>query len=85
MEQKEKRCWVCGGIIGTGVAKKLGTPIDEMGLPTRAVNALHRNGIEYVEQILHFDMKSLLRLRNMGEKTAQEIREKLHALDFGWE
>lgn len=61
------------------------TPITKLGLSGRATNALHRGGIEYVEQLIMLTKKDLLRLRNMGEKTAKEIQEKIKVFGFDYQ
>jgi len=80
----DKVCWLCGGELPQEIIEKLGTPIAELGLSNRALNCLARRNIEYVEELLQFDMKELLRIRNMGKHTAQEIVQKVNALGFGW-
>ena len=67
--------------IPEDIAEKLGTPIAELGLSTRARNALIRGSIEYVEQLVKMEYDRLLMLRNMGVKTAQEVKGKVK--DYG--
>lgn len=58
-------------------AEKRRTPIDGLGLSTRAYNVLYRARIETIEQLVEMDERSLARLRNCGQKTAYEIKSKL--------
>jgi DNA-directed RNA polymerase alpha subunit len=58
------------------------TPIEKLCLSNRALNSLHRGGIEFVEQLLKMRDCDLLRLRNMGEKTKTEIVERLETFTF---
>jgi len=51
--------------------------IDELDLTTRTHNCLKRAGITDVGQILEMDDKDLMAIRNLGEKSLVEIREKL--------
>ena len=53
------------------------TPLAVLGLSSRAKKSLMRGNVEYVEQLRKLEYKDLLRLRGMGVKTANEIREKL--------
>lgn len=58
------------------------TPIEEMGLSSRSVNGLHRDGIKYVSELADVSRDYLLLIRNIGEKSADEIVEKAKEL-FG--
>src|SRR5207249_4846276 len=49
------------------------THIHELGLGTRATNALDRANILTVEDLLTVPMRRLLRLRGVGNKTRREI------------
>jgi len=51
----------------------LDTSIAELGLGTRATNALDRANILTVEDLLTFSMRRLLRLRGVGNLTRREI------------
>lgn len=56
--------------------------IDELELSTRTYNCLKRAGISDIGQILEMDDKDLKAIRNLGEKSLQEIRERLIARGF---
>src|SRR4029077_10290439 len=47
--------------------------IHEIGLGTRAINALDRANVLTVEDLLTMPMRRLLRLRGVGNKTRREI------------
>ena len=49
------------------------TQIHELGLGTRATNALDRANLLTVEDLLTVPMRRLLRLRGVGNKTRREI------------
>ena len=49
------------------------TPIPELSLGTRAINALDRANILTVEDLLTVPLRRLLRLRGVGNKTRREI------------
>lgn len=51
--------------------------LEELELPTRVVNALHRGGIETVEELLGADREELMKIKNFGEKSLELVRRKL--------
>lgn len=57
--------------------------IEELGLTVRAYNALKRNNITKVGEILALSDAELLHIRNFGDKSLVELRERLAALGFG--
>jgi DNA-directed RNA polymerase subunit alpha len=65
-----------GGALPTGVADM---PIEELDLPQRAFNSLKRHGITKVGQLLQTPDEELLRMRNFGKKSLDEIKERLVA------
>jgi DNA-directed RNA polymerase subunit alpha len=58
------------------------TPIEELDLTTRTSNCLRRADITKVGQLLQMDQKDLLAVRNLGQKSIDEIREKLVEHNF---
>jgi DNA-directed RNA polymerase subunit alpha len=56
--------------------------IDDLELSTRTHNCLKRAGITDVGQILEMDDKDLLAIRNLGDKSLNEVRESLIAHGF---
>ncbi|MCS6883085.1 MAG: DNA-directed RNA polymerase subunit alpha [Oscillochloridaceae bacterium] len=58
------------------------TPIEELDLSTRTYNCLKRADITRVGQVLQMDEKALLSVRNLGQKSMEEIREKLTERGF---
>jgi serine/threonine protein kinase len=58
----------------------LDTQIPELGLGTRAINALDRANILTVEDLLSVPMRKLLRLRGVGNKTRREIAASVRIL-----
>ncbi|MBI2773541.1 MAG: DNA-directed RNA polymerase subunit alpha [Chloroflexi bacterium] len=65
-----------GGILPSGVADM---PIEDLDLPQRAFNSLKRHGITKVGQLLQTPDEELLRMRNFGKKSLDEIKERLAA------
>ncbi len=53
------------------------TPIEELDLSTRTYNCLKRADITKVGQVMEMDEKALLSVRNLGQKSMEEIRDKL--------
>jgi len=53
------------------------TPIEDLGLSVRAYNCLKRSGLTTVGAILERTEEELLALRNFGEKSYEELRDKL--------
>ncbi|PDW04182.1 DNA-directed RNA polymerase subunit alpha [Candidatus Viridilinea mediisalina] len=53
------------------------TAIEELDLSTRTYNCLKRADIMKVGQVLQMDEKALLSVRNLGQKSMEEIRDRL--------
>lgn len=60
-------------------------PIEQLDLSARTYNCLKRSGITRVGQILQMSEQELLSLRNFGQKSLQELRERLaeHGIPSG--
>jgi DNA-directed RNA polymerase subunit alpha len=54
--------------------------IEDLELSVRALNSLKRGKIETVGELLQKDEKSLLKIKNFGTKSLEEINEKLEKL-----
>jgi DNA-directed RNA polymerase subunit alpha len=55
-------------------------PVDKLDLSVRTMNCLRRGGIDTVGQIISKGEKGLMALRNFGDKSRQEIEERLGEL-----
>jgi DNA-directed RNA polymerase subunit alpha len=53
------------------------TPIEDLDLSVRAYNCLKRSNLLKVGQVLTMSEEDLLGVRNFGEKSLQELRERL--------
>ena len=53
----------------------MGKSINQLGLSTRATNALHKLGIHSTEQLQNISLDNLRKLRNVGAKTISELEE----------
>jgi DNA-directed RNA polymerase subunit alpha len=57
-------------------------PIEELDLPMRAYNSLKRNNIVKFVQLLQLKDDDLLRMRNFGKKSLDEMKERLRMRGF---
>ncbi len=55
-------------------------PIEQLDLSVRAMNCLRRSGINTVGELISTGEKELMSLRNFGQKSKQEIAERLETL-----
>lgn len=55
-------------------------PVEQLDLSVRAMNCLRRSGIATVGELISTGGKELLSLRNFGQKSKQEVEERLKAL-----
>ncbi|MDQ3938449.1 MAG: DNA-directed RNA polymerase subunit alpha [Chloroflexota bacterium] len=60
----------------------LDMPIEDLDLPMRAYNSLKRNNIVKVAQLLQLQDDDLLRMRNFGKKSLDEMKERLRMRGF---
>jgi DNA-directed RNA polymerase subunit alpha len=63
--------------VGGAGANLLDAPIEELDLPMRAYNSLKRNNITKIGQLLALSDDELLRMRNFGQKSLDEMKERL--------
>ena len=63
--------------------KVLEMTIEELELSPRAYNCLKRSGYDTVEQLCNITTDELKTIRNMGNKPAHEIIQKLHTFGLG--
>ena len=57
-------------------------PIEDLDLPMRAYNSLKRNNIVKVGQLLQLQDDDLLRMRNFGKKSLDEMKDRLRMRGF---
>lgn len=62
--------------------EKYEMPLEQLGLSARTFNSLRRSGITKVGELLEKTDEDLLALRSFGQKSLEEVREKLKALDL---
>src|SRR3954465_8613537 len=71
-----------GGAGATLPQNMLDMPIEDLDLPMRAYNSLKRNNIVKVSQLLQLKDDDLLRMRNFGKKSLDEMKERLRMRGF---
>lgn len=62
--------------------KVLEKTIEELDLSVRSSNCLKRAGIDNVEELTQQTEDDLMKVRNLGKKSLQEIKDKLAELDL---
>ncbi len=58
--------------------------IEELELSVRSYNCLKREGIETAEKLLEFSEDELLDIRNFGQKSIKEVRDKIKELGLSF-
>ncbi|MBF8267619.1 MAG: DNA-directed polymerase subunit alpha [Dehalococcoidia bacterium] len=58
------------------------TPIERLELSSRTLNCLKRSNINKVGQVLEMDEADLLKIRNFGDKSLEELYGKLREFGF---
>jgi len=58
--------------------------VEKLDLSVRAMNCLRRSGINTVGELVSLGEKELLSLRNFGQKSRQEVEEKLAGLGLSF-
>ncbi|MDL2219633.1 DNA-directed RNA polymerase subunit alpha [Ruminococcaceae bacterium OttesenSCG-928-O06] len=65
-----------------GKEKALEMTIEELDLSVRSFNCLKRAGINTVEDLVNKTEEDMMKVRNLGRKSMEEVTEKLHSLGF---
>ena len=63
-------------------AEMYNTPVERLELSPRTLNCLKRAHLDKVGEVLEKDRSELLRIRNFGEKSLQELYGHLEAMGF---
>ncbi|MCY6483469.1 DNA-directed RNA polymerase subunit alpha [Clostridium aestuarii] len=63
--------------------KVLEMTIEELDLSVRSYNCLKRAGINTVQELAERSMDDMMKVRNLGKKSLEEVQEKLSALSLG--
>ena len=64
--------------------KVLETSIEELELSVRSFNCLKRAGISTVEDLTNKTEDEMMKVRNLGKKSLDEVTEKLHSLGLSF-
>lgn len=56
--------------------------IEELDLSVRSYNCLKRAGINTVEDLTNRTEEDMMKVRNLGRKSLEEVKEKLHELEM---
>ena len=62
--------------------EQFNTPVERLDLSSRTLNCLKRAGIDKVGQILQMKRNELLQIRNFGEKSLDELYDRLREMDL---
>ena len=62
--------------------KVLEMSIEELELSVRSFNCLKRAGISTVEDLINKSESDMMKVRNLGKKSLDEVTNKLHSLDL---
>lgn len=65
-----------------GQEKKLETTIEELELSVRSFNCLKRAGINTVADLISRSEDEMMKVRNLGRKSFEEVRDKLKSMGF---
>ena len=66
----------------TGKEKVLEMTIEELDLSVRAFNCLKRAGVNSVGDLINKSPEEMMKVRNLGKKSLEEVMSKLEALGF---
>jgi len=66
-----------------GKDKILEMTIEELDLSVRSFNCLKRAGINTVEDLISKTEEDMMKVRNLGRKSLEEVQQKLESLGFG--
>ncbi len=69
-------------IAKTVSGKDYDRPIEDLDLSVRAYNCLKRSGITKVGQVLEMSQDDLLAVRNFGQKSLDELNQRLEAMGY---
>lgn len=62
------------------LSRLLEQPIEELELSVRSYNCLKRAGINTIGELVRKDEEDIMKVRNLGKKSLQEVKDKLKAV-----
>jgi DNA-directed RNA polymerase subunit alpha len=66
------------------VNENLYRPVDELELSVRSANCLQNADIKFIGELVQRSEQEMLKTKNFGRKSLNEIREILHEMDLGF-
>ncbi len=66
--------------VETVLTNELSMPIEDLDLSVRSYNCLKREGINTVSELVALSETQLMNIRNFGQKSVDEVRDKLVSL-----
>ncbi|MGC0370551.1 DNA-directed RNA polymerase alpha subunit [Microbacterium sp. SLBN-111] len=66
--------------VETVLSNELSMPIEDLDLSVRSYNGLKREGINTVSELVALSKTHLMNIRNFGQKSVDEVRDKLTSL-----
>ena len=72
-----------GEAAGEGPNRARDIKIDDLDFSNRTYNCLKRQGIETLEELRNYPEEELMNIRNFGQKSLDEVKEKLE--EYGYE
>ena len=70
------------GLYKTKAKSIVEMTIEELDLSVRSFNCLKRAGINTVEDLISKSEEEMMKVRNLGKKSFDEVKEKLQSLGF---
>ena len=58
--------------------------IEELDLSVRSFNCLKRAGIDTVEDLTNRTVEDMIKIRNLGKKSLEEVEQKLRSLGLSF-
>ena len=65
------------------LSKVMEMTIEDLDLSVRAYNCLKRAGINTVSELVQRNQEDMMKVRNLGKKSLEEVEQKLQALGLG--
>ncbi len=66
------------------IQKKLNTTIEDLDLSVRSFNCLKRAGISIVRDLVERSEDDMMKVRNLGRKSLEEVKKKLEDMDLSF-
>ena len=80
MSDEAKNAEIMIDRLETKKVKALEMTIEELDLSVRSFNCLKRAGIDTVEDLISRTEEDMIKVRNLGRKSLEEVIQKLHSL-----